>query len=396
MKKQLLFNLLSFTWALTASLPVFAGELVVTRYFSGLWEQTHEESQGIVLQVVDQEDAEGDPRAVAYWFTYGDDLESAWYLAVGEVEGDRVIMDLYTSGGVNFMQPASDLEPVDVTGTLTLTFRNCNKGMAAYEITEGDNAGAGEFEISRLASLYNSRCSGGISDNTPGDAKPLMLEARLLPPADGLPGEGKAKFWERSDRSDFHVSAEDLPNGLYDVGYCDVLYEGILEIVDGEGAAQFRSPEAEGKTLLIEDPRGCRIDLLQGDTVFLTSGEAVLSEKERGPKDDDGAQVKVEVDLESTGVIEGAKGEVEYEIEGDEAEFSVQIQGVPAGDYTLLVDNVDKGTLTVTMDGAKTKLKLTDPPTADTDLLDFVPWNATIEIEDAGQVVILEVMFPDE
>ena len=126
---------------------------------------------------------------------------------------------------------------------------------------------------------------------------------------------------------------EDLPDALYSVVYCDVFYEDVLDVFEGEGAVQFRSPESAGKLLLIEDPRDCAIDVLQGETVILTSGDRVLGEKVTGPKDtDDADKIEVEVDLESTDVIAGAKGEAEYEVEGDESEFSVQIQGVPVGD----------------------------------------------------------------
>ena len=59
----------------------------MTRYFSGLWDQPRQESQGIILQIIDQED--DTRKAVAYWFTYGDDLHTAWYMGLGEVVGDH-------------------------------------------------------------------------------------------------------------------------------------------------------------------------------------------------------------------------------------------------------------------------------------------------------------------
>ena len=71
---------------LLATASALAADLVVTRYFSGLWDQPHQESQGIMLQIVDT-----DPdvkHAVAYWFTYGEDLESAWFIGIGQVIGD--------------------------------------------------------------------------------------------------------------------------------------------------------------------------------------------------------------------------------------------------------------------------------------------------------------------
>ena len=385
MKNRLLISFFILIGTFTAS--AMAGDLVVTRYFSGLWEQTWHENQGIVLQIIDQEDDEGDPRAVAYWFTYGEDEQSAWYIAIGEVEGNQAIMELYAAYDVGFLEPASDGDPVERVGTLTLTFMNCNRGTGAYTLETDELSDAGEFDIRRLAALYNSRCSGGISDNTPADAKPLMLEADLLPPEDGMDGKGKAKFWERSERSDFHVSVEYLPDGLYDVVYCDVVYEDVLEVLEGEGAVQFRSPEAAGKLLLTEDPRDCPIGVWQDDVLFLTTGENVLGEKQTGPQDsDDEDGIEVEIDLERTGLIDGARGEAEYEVKAGEAEFSVQIRGVPAGDYTLLVGGADWGVIRVAEDDEKTKLKIRDPEPE--------PWGLMIEVANADGVVLWG-QFPD-
>lgn len=397
MKTRLFISICIFAWACLTTLPVLAGDLVVTRYFSGLWDQTHEESQGIVLQIIDQEE-DGAPKAVAYWFTYGDDLETAWYMAIGKVEGDQVVMDLYTAFGVEFMQEYSaDVNPVDSVGTLTLTFKNCQKGTAEYTIDET----TGEFEISRLASLYNSRCSGGISDNTPSNTKPMMLDVALLPPEEGMAGKGKARFWQRADRMDLHVSVEDIPDGDYDIEYCDAV-QGTLTVFEGEGAAQFRSPEAEGKILLTVDPRGCSFNIQQGDdpdiTVFLTSGDNMLAEKEKGPKDK-GEMLKVSVELEigSKADTESAEGEVEYEVKMNETVFEVEIKGVSTGLYGFYVDTVKKGTLDVLSDGEKTKLKFSDPQKDGWEALDFVPWDTQMEvIKDGDSDPILEVNFPSE
>lgn len=389
MKSRFYLSIIVACWASFSMASALAGDLVVTRYFSGLWEQPHHESQGIVLQIIDQEDEDGDPKAVAYWFTYGDDEESAWYMAIGEVEGDQVLMQLYTSSGAGFLQAEDELvNPVAVTGELNLWFHNCNKGTASWVM--GDKSG--DFEIKRLASLYNSRCSGGLSDNTPGDAKPLMLEVELLPPADGMDGKGKARFWERSDRMDFHVSAEDIADGEYLIFACDTEL-GPLTVIEGEGATQFRSPEMEGKLNLVFDPRDCPIDVRMEGSVYLTSGENVLAEKERGPKDK-GEMTKVSADLESTGVIDGAEGEVEYEVKMNETEFEVEIEGVPMGSYGFFVGGVQKGSLEVVVDFEKTKLKFSDPQKDDRVLLDFEPWDQILEVRDAANVTVLEATFP--
>ena len=151
---RLFFTTFLLTWAITLSAPAVAADLVVTRYFSGLWDQPHQESQGIVLQIIDQEE-DGLKKAVAYWFTYGDDDATAWYMAIGRVEGDRVVMKLYTAEGVAFMEDAAPgNDSVYSVGDLVLWFHNCNKGIASYET---EDIGSGEFEIKRLAGLYNSR-----------------------------------------------------------------------------------------------------------------------------------------------------------------------------------------------------------------------------------------------
>ncbi len=372
-------------------MPAFAGDLVVTRYFSGLWDQTHHESQGIVLQIIDQEE-EGNPKAVAYWFTYGDDLETAWYIAIGHVEGDQVLMELYSSSGIGFMQADSeDINPVKASGSLVLSFKNCNKGSASY--TMGDDSG--EFEISRLASLYNSRCSGGISDNTPSDAKPLIMDVELLPPDEGTLGKGKARFWQRSDRMDLHVSAEDIPDGEYDIEYCDEVH-GPLTISGGEGATQFRSPEAAGKVLLTKDPRNCQFNIQQGVEpvlVYLTSGENILAEKQTGPKDK-GEMVKISLELENISEIESAEGEVEYEVKMNETVFEVEIKGLPVASYGFFVGGTQYGSIEVQVEGEKSKLKFSDPQKDDWEPLIFEPWDQIIEVRDGGNQLILEVTFP--
>ncbi len=399
MKNRLFISLIAAAWSLASLAPAFAGDLAVTRYFSGLWEQPHQESQGIVLQIIDQEE-DGMPKAVAYWFTYGDDLEASWFMAIGHVEGDQVLMELYSSSGAGFMQAEdADLNPVSASGYLNLAFHNCNKGMAEYSIEEGETVlDSGEFEIKRLAGLYNGRCTGGISDNTPGDAKPLMLEVALMPP-EGVESDakGKAKFWERPDRSDFHISTEYLADGLYDVAYCDAFYAGVLEVTDGEGAVQFRSPEAEGKILLTRTPVECRIDVLQGSTVVLTSGESVLGDKVKGPKDkDDGEKMKLELEFENTGLAgyEDAEGEVEYEVSSDETEFEVEVDDMPAGSYDLQVGGESLGTIEVNASG-KGKLKFSDPVKEDRLPLPpgFDPMGSTVTVSDA-EGIILTVDFP--
>jgi hypothetical protein len=384
-----LFFLATLGWAAAMSAPLLAADLVVTRYFSGLWDQPHQENQGIVLQIVDT-----DPvvkKAVGYWFTYGDDLESAWFIGIGQVEGDQVLLDMYTVSGIGFMEDAMpDVNNVAPAGSMVLSFRNCNHGTASYNIGDGEQ-GSGEFEIRKLAGLYNSRCSGGISDDTPSHARPLQLEVELVPARDGVSGKGKAKFWERVDRSDFHVSAEDIPDGDYDIRVCDASV-GMLTVAAGHGESQFRSPEADSKLLLTFDPRGCPVAVHDGEGAVLSSGDDMLA-----PKTNPGhghGMTDLSAALDNTGMIDGAEGEADYSIKMNSTEFEVGISNVPEGLYAVDVAGVEKGEIEVGPSG-KGNLRFSDPQKEGRLALDFDPRGLLIEVR-SGVDVILEVFFPEE
>jgi hypothetical protein len=410
--KRALTYLLFFS-VFISSLAV-AGDPLITGSFSGVWDQPEQESQGMTIQIGEQD---GDKKVgIVFWYTFGSDFLTAWYLGIGPVTGNEIEMTLYSATGIDFM--GEDLEgdeSVVSVGTLNLVFKNCNHGIATYvfsELVDDEliETEIGEFPIKRISSIYRQRCSGGISDDTPKNGKPLMMEVKLFPVETDDSGEGKAKFWERTDRSDFKVEVEDVLDGDYIVRICadnenpevEVKLFG-MPVVNGEGELEFRSPEIDDKLNLNFDPRDCKIELLDGEFVVLTTGENVLSEKKQGKpedeEDDDG--VELEADFTNNGVFEDAEGEAEYEMETDEREFSVKIKNVPIGVYSVEVGGFAKGDLEVTELNGKTegKAKFTDPKKSDTLDLNFDPRGQVIEIRQTAvddPLVVLEVLFPDE
>lgn len=395
------------------SASVYAGDPLITASFSGIWDQPEQESQGIILQIGEVEDEDGVEQKVgiAYWFTYGPDFQTSWYLGVGDISGDTIEMVLYTASDVGFM--AENLEgdeAVVPVGAMTMEFKNCNHGTVNYEFTDGDLVlEDGEFPIKRISSIYRQRCSGGITDDTPADRKPMQMEVRLTPVDDGV-GEGKAKLWERTDRSDFKVEVEDILDGTYTVEICADTVDPAKEpqlfdivVFEGEGSLEFRSPEIDDKLHLNFDPRGCKIDVLDGDLLILTSGDRVLEEKQTGKPDDDEDDsdvLKIEVDLTNTDIIADAKGEAEFEMESEGSEFSVKIKNVPAGLYALHINGVNHGDIEVVEDDGdfEGKIKLTSPQKEGTLELLVDPRGQLVEVfqnavEDAP--AILEVLFPE-
>ena len=95
--KQVIWMTMFLTLLFSSSL--FASNLLITRSFSGVWDQPDHESQGIILQIGEQIDEFGEPKKVgiAYWFTFGIDLQSSWYLGVGDVNGNEINMRMITS-----------------------------------------------------------------------------------------------------------------------------------------------------------------------------------------------------------------------------------------------------------------------------------------------------------
>ncbi len=378
-------------------LVVMAQDVLVTRNFTGLWNQINHESQGLNLQVIDQ--VTGDKVGVAYWFTYGDDMESAWFFGVGPVTGDRIEMVLFEGSGIGFLEDnkPGDEQVVEV-GTMEIEFSSCNDGVVTFA-TEIEGVGSGGFPVSRLTDLYNTECSGGVSDDTPSDVPISEQRIGLVAARQGITGSGHADFEERADRTEFSVEVEDLADGNYRimVGGID---RGPLLVIMGIGETEFRSPVESGKILLTFDPRGELIEVHDGQGAVLTSGDVVFDDDD-GDGDDDGEDidfgtVEIEVELTNTGVFPQASGDAKLEPREDRTDFSVEIEDVPEGAYPLRVGGQIEGVIPVTIhqDGSiEGELEFRNPVEPGKILLDFDPRGQVIEVLD-GSTVILETTFP--
>ena len=74
------------------SVSASAENPLISLHFFGVWDQPEQESQCIILQIGEQD---LDKKVgIAYWFTYGEDLQTTWFLAVGPVDGNQINMKL--------------------------------------------------------------------------------------------------------------------------------------------------------------------------------------------------------------------------------------------------------------------------------------------------------------
>jgi hypothetical protein len=417
MGKKFLFGLVT----LMLPLHAVAQDVSVTRHFTGLWDQPLHENQGINLQIVNQ--LTGEKVGVAYWFTYGADGQSAWFIGIGPTSGSRIEMTLYEAADVGFLEPDDPQgDPVNEVGTMNIEFSSCSDGEVMFS-TSLAGVGSGTFPIERITDVHNTHCTGGVSDDTPADV--LLSEQRigLMPARQGISGSGHADFEERADRTEFSVEVEDLADGNYRiiVGGID---RGGLVVSMGMGETEFRSPTEVGKVLLTFNPRGQIIEVHDAQGAVLTSGDNMFAggggcTNNCGGGDMGGGgmgggggggmgggmgggtgidfgTVDIAVELANTGVYPAASGDARLEPRDDRTDFSVEIEDVPEGSYGLRIGGNNVGTIevvTLTDGSVEGEIEFRNPVEPGKVLLDFDPRGEQIEVLE-GTTVVLETLFP--
>ncbi len=371
-------------------------EVTVTKDFTGIWDQPDQESQGFVVQIVNQPD--GTRQGVAYWFTYDDSGNAKWFVGQGNVDKNRIDMEVLEVSGPTFLQSSDPTtRTAEIWGTGSLTFNNCNEGTVDM-INAVTGTGLAPFRIARLSSVANTSCSGGISDDFRPNAAPVEIEIRLQNTGVDPDASGKAEFETEPGRAEFEVEVEDLDVGDYDLLVDGAAVGTITVSTDDngtEGEIEFRSPEEMGHPLLTFDPRGTVIEVAQGGTVFLTSDPLPDDEG-----DDPGIvvqEVEIEVDLVNAGVYPDGSAEAEFEVRQDRREFSVEVEDIPVGSYALRVAGSEVGTIDVVQDDDETEgeLEFRDPVTSGELPLDFDPRNSVVEVLEGG-TLLFSVEFPGE
>ncbi len=405
---------------------------MVTRHFTGAWEQVDQESQGLSLEVIDQGD--NSRRAIAYWYTYDMDRKTAWYLGIGDLIEDRIEFVLHDSTDVGFMQ---DAEPgndsVQSIGTMTVVFDDCNSGFVTFD-TDHEEVGSGSFNISRVSSVMNTHCSGGISDDMHADAMFGQQRIELTTAREGIAGSGHARYEDFSGHMEFEVEVEGLPDGDYHL-FVGMQDEGDFNVHEGHGEMEFASPGETGKAMMTFDPRGQQIEIHDNEGVVISSFDSMFDEDEHGHHGDggghqgdgdhnydcefgsgsghgmnggmgggmpgcvdDGDFIEIEADLISTGFLPGAKGEAEWKMNSDRVMFSVELEDLPVGSYTLVVGGDEVGVIEAyQMHNGEIYGHITfrDPEINGREHLDFEPRGQKIEVLQDGNS-ILEVEFPAE
>lgn len=395
---------------------------MVTRHFTGAWDQVDQESQGILLEVIEQTD--GARRAAAYWFTYGSDRKSAWYLGIGDLVDERIEFELFESSDVGFMEAASGgNDTVQSIGTMSIVFENCDTGFVSFETTH-EEVGSGSFDISRVSEIMNTHCSGGISDDMHSNVDFGEQRLELTSAREGISGEGHATYNDYPGHMEFEVEVEGLVDGDYQL-YVGMQDRGTLTVENGHGKLEFRSPGETGIMLLTFDPRGMDIEIHDNQGVVLSSFDNRFEQRQYGHHGGGGSGpgydcdnmhgpglgmhggmrdcvdgddfVEIEVDLTNTTALPDARGEAEWKMNSERVEFSVEIEDVPVGVYSLRVGGTEVGSIDareMRFGDVFGRIRFRDPESFGGFHLDFEPRGQKIEVMQES-TVILETEFPE-
>ncbi len=384
---------LALLGVLAASPP--AGALEITREFSSAWADPARPGHGFVTDVVDPGD--GSKLVVVYWFTYDTQGRQIWVVGTGPVDGNQATLRAVTTRGGSF---DNTFDPAAVQqqpwGTLKLSFASCDSG--ALEFLPADPAAPrGRIDVTRLTARYNAQCSGGISDDRSAGAGETEI-VRFMQAATVAPGaRGKTEFAQRADRTDFKVEVEDVPAGTYALRVGEQIRGSfaVIALAGGtRGGLEFRSPVEPGKLLLDFDPRDQRIAVERDGVVYLSTD--LVAPPPPGPPGGGaplGSGLWV-LQVEPSG-NDGPELDAELSLRSDRAEFSVELEDVPAGDYALRVAGQPRGTISVVAvpGGTSGELEFRNPAEPGKTLLDFDPRGQLIQAERNGQVV-LSGLFP--
>ena len=388
--------------------------MIVTRHFTGIWDQADHETQGLALQVIEQLD--DSRRAVAYWYTYDSDREAVWYMAIGDLIDNRIEFQLYESTDVGFLQEAvPGNDSVHSIGTMTVVFDSCQSGDVTYQTNHPD-VGSGSFRIVRLLEVMNTHCSGGISDDMHADTMFGERYLVLSPAREGINGSGHARYQDYPDHMEFEVETTGLPDGTYHL-YMGMQNRGAFSVENGYGAMRFSSPAEDGRHLLNFDPRGMGVEIRDETGAALSSfGEMMDEDGHHGGGgghhyscDDDSGQrmggmghggsdcvedgdyLEIEVDLQNTNILADAKGEAEWNMNSERVMFAVEIEDVPTGDYPLRVDGVEVGVIEAFArhnGEVFGRLGFRDPAVYGMPTLDFDPRGKLVEVLQDNSVIL--------
>lgn len=286
----------------------------------------------------------------------------------GTLKGSLAVIDdgIKVEGELEFSNGGDDADEI---------FLDFDPAGALIEVKQG---GSTFFSGAFVGGATSTTSSGAC---TATETKLPLFNAGVFPA-----GSGDAEFKVRDDcEQDFDVEIEDVPVGDYDV-YVDGAFKGTLTVVDLgdriEGELEFGNGDDIDELPLDFDPTGALIEVKQGGTVLFSR---TFDGAPTGPTTCDAAEINP--DLVNTGAAPAASGDARYRVDSDcDADFSVEVEDLPLGDYDLYVGGVLQGVITVAnvLGDIQGELEFDSDPDPGKVLLLFDPRGKLIEVKQGG------------
>jgi hypothetical protein len=141
---------------------------VVEAGTASAWYDPERNGEGFVLEVL------AGNKALMYWFTYDDGGQQDWYIATGEISGNRIVFAqlLQVSGGEFGAGFNPDLITESVVGSASFIWSGCDSGAMEWELDRDGHYRHGRMHLQRITRLMGIDC-GHVS------LPPERQEARL-------------------------------------------------------------------------------------------------------------------------------------------------------------------------------------------------------------------------
>ena len=230
-------------------------------------------------------------------------------------------------------------------------------------------------------------------------ASPRLTKAAI--PSTGADADGKAEaklLIDARARKHFSVEVENVPDGDYDLLVDGVSVAQIVVSTGAEGSkgeVEFTTGEDNADELPLNfDPAGKILTVSQNGTVFFQGVFTPDTDTGAGtPKPEVASES--EESITSTGLDTDGQAKAKYRVDDKgRHRFSVEVEDVPAGVYSLVVAGTARGSIRVvsTGDGVEGETEFTSRPERGKRPLNFDPRGQLVEIVSATGTFFSKVL----